>query len=259
MFKYINDIKMKIFNNTFTRIILIIISTLITLQLTGQDGKEILEKVDQNLSSKNRIIESSMTIHGRRSSRTITSRSWTEGDKKSFTEYLTPASEAGTKMLKLDGQLWIYTPSADRTIQISGHLLRQSVMGSDLSYEDMMDDRKLSDVYNVTVTGKDTLQKRDVLVLELVAKVSDIAYYKQKMWIDAERYVPLRQEMYARSGQLLKRAELTEVKRIQNRWYPSKVVYKDMLKDGKGTEFVTSSIKFDQTIPDYIFSKASLR
>ncbi|PKP38349.1 MAG: outer membrane lipoprotein-sorting protein [Bacteroidetes bacterium HGW-Bacteroidetes-14] len=234
-------------------------SLLITLHINGQDGKEILERIDQNLSSKNRIIESSMTIHGRRSSRTITSRSWTEGDKKSFTEYLTPASEAGTKMLKLDGQLWIYTPSADRTIQISGHLLRQSVMGSDLSYEDMMDDRKLSDVYNVTVTGKDTLQKRDVLVLELVAKVSDVAYYKQKMWIDAERFVPLRQEMYARSGQLLKRTELTDVKKIQNRWYPSKVVYKDMLKDGKGTEFVTTSIKFDQSIPDHIFSKASLR
>jgi outer membrane lipoprotein-sorting protein len=241
------------------RIALVIMSLLITLHINGQDGKEILERIDQNLSSKNRIIESSMTIHGRRSSRTITSRSWTEGDKKSFTEYLTPASEAGTKMLKLDGQLWIYTPSADRTIQISGHLLRQSVMGSDLSYEDMMDDRKLSDVYNVTVTGKDTLQKRDVLVLELVAKVSDVAYYKQKMWIDAERFVPLRQEMYARSGQLLKRTELTDVKKIQNRWYPSKVVYKDMLKDGKGTEFVTTSIKFDQSIPDHIFSKASLR
>ncbi|MBU1021013.1 MAG: outer membrane lipoprotein-sorting protein [Firmicutes bacterium] len=241
------------------RIALVIISLLITLHINGQDGKEILERIDQNLSSRNRIIESSMTIHGRRSSRTITSRSWTEGDKKSFTEYLTPASEAGTKMLKLDGQLWIYTPSADRTIQISGHLLRQSVMGSDLSYEDMMDDRKLSDVYNVTVTGKDTLQKRDVLVLELVAKVSDVAYYKQKMWIDAERFVPLRQEMYARSGQLLKRTELTDVKKIQNRWYPSKVVYKDMLKDGKGTEFVTTSIKFDQSIPDHIFSKASLR
>ena len=245
-------------NNSIKYFTLLALS-LISLNLPGQDGNAILDRVDRNLSSKNRVIESSMTIHGRRSSRTITSRSWTEGDKRSFTEYLTPASEAGTKMLKLEGQLWIYTPSADRTIQISGHLLRQSVMGSDLSYEDMMDDRKLSDVYNVTVTGKDTLQKRDVLVLELVAKVSDIAYYKQKMWIDAERYVPLRQEMYARSGQLLKRAELTEVKRIQNRWYPSKVVYKDMLKDGKGTEFVTISIKFDQPIPEHIFSKASLR
>lgn len=245
-------------NNSIKYFTLLALS-LISLNLPGQDGNAILDRVDRNLSSKNRVIESSMTIHGRRSSRTITSRSWTEGDKRSFTEYLTPASEAGTKMLKLEGQLWIYTPSADRTIQISGHLLRQSVMGSDLSYEDMMDDRKLSDVYTVTISGRDTLQKRDVIILELVAKVSDIAYYRQKMWVDAERFVPLRQEMYAKSGQLLKRAELSDVKRVQERWYPSKVVYKDMLKDGKGTEFVTTSIKFDQQIPDHIFSKASLR
>ena len=244
-------------NNSIKYFTLLALS-LISLNLPGQDGNAILDRVDRNLSSKNRVIESSMTIHGRRSSRTITSRSWTEGDKKSFTEYLSPASEAGTKMLKLEGQLWIYTPSADRTIQISGHLLRQSVMGSDLSYEDMMDDRKLSDVYTVTISGRDTLQKRDVIILELVAKVSDIAYYRQKMWVDAERFVPLRQEMYAKSGQLLKRAELSDVKRLQERWYPSKVVYKDMLKDGKGTEFVTTSIKFDQQIPDHIFSKASL-
>lgn len=245
-------------NNSIKYFTLLALS-LISLNLPGQDGNAILDRVDRNLSSKNRVIESSMTIHGRRSSRTITSRSWTEGDKRSFTEYLSPASEAGTKMLKLEGQLWIYTPSADRTIQISGHLLRQSVMGSDLSYEDMMDDRKLSDVYTVTISGRDTLQKRDVIILELVAKVSDIAYYRQKMWVDAERFVPLRQEMYAKSGQLLKRAELSDVKRVQERWYPSKVVYKDMLKDGKGTEFVTTSIKFDQQIPDHIFSKASLR
>lgn len=245
-------------NNSIKYFTLLALS-LISLNLPGQDGNAILDRVDRNLSSKNRVIESSMTIHGRRSSRTITSRSWTEGDKRSFTEYLTPASEAGTKMLKLEGQLWIYTPSADRTIQISGHLLRQSVMGSDFSYEDMMDDRKLSDVYTVTISGRDTLQKRDVIILELVAKVSDIAYYRQKMWVDAERFVPLRQEMYAKSGQLLKRAELSDVKRVQERWYPSKVVYKDMLKDGKGTEFVTTSIKFDQQIPDHIFSKASLR
>jgi outer membrane lipoprotein-sorting protein len=245
-------------NNSIKNFTLLALS-LFSLNLPGQDGNAILDRVDRNLSSKNRVIESSMTIHGRRSSRTITSRSWTEGDKRSFTEYLSPASEAGTKMLKLEGQLWIYTPSADRTIQISGHLLRQSVMGSDLSYEDMMDDRKLSDVYTVTISGRDTLQKRDVIILELVAKVSDIAYYRQKMWVDAERFVPLRQEMYAKSGQLLKRAELSDVKRVQERWYPSKVVYKDMLKDGKGTEFVTTSIKFDQQIPDHIFSKASLR
>jgi len=227
--------------------------------LLAQDGESILKKVDENLSSKNRIFESSMTIYGRRSTRIITSKSWSEGNKKSFTEYLSPATEAGTKMLKLEGQLWIYTPSADRTIQISGHLLRQSLMGSDLSYEDMMDDRKLTDVYNSEVVGKDTLDGRSVWLLELTAKVNDIAYYKQKMWIDIDRYVPLRQEMYAKSGQLLKRSDMKEVQRIQGRWFPLTIIYKDMLKEGKGTEFRITTIKFDQQIPQYIFTKASLR
>ena len=54
-------------------------------------------------------------------------------------------------MLKLDKRLWIYSPSTDRTIQLSGHLLRQSVMGSDLSYEDMMEERKLSEVYTAEI------------------------------------------------------------------------------------------------------------
>ncbi len=236
-----------------------LIAASIPVGVAAQDGKEILKKIDANLSSKNQITNSSMTIHGRRGSRTITARSWTEGEKRSFTEYLSPASDAGTKMLKLEGQLWIYTPAADRTIQISGHLLRQSVMGSDLSYEDMMDDRKLSDIYNVKIEKEDSLDGRAVYLLDLTATVNDIAYYRQKMWVDKERYLPLKQEMYAKSGQLLKRAEMKEIKRVQNRWYPSVVIYKDMLKEGKGTEFRTIDIKFDQNIPDHIFSKASLR
>src|SRR3989339_1950691 len=240
-------------------LITFILTAIVLSGLSAPDANEILKKVDKNLSSDNRVMESQITIQGKRGARTITSKTYAMGDKKSFTEYLSPAREQGTKMLKLENQLWIYSPSTDRIIQISGHLLRQSVMGSDLSYEDMMDDRKLTDIYSAKVLGEEDFGSRKTYLIELTAKVSDIAYYKQKMWIDAERYVPLRQEMYARSGQLLKRVELTQVKRIQNRWYPSKVVYKDMLKDGKGTEFVTISIKFDQPIPEHIFSKASLR
>ena len=142
----------------------------------AQDANTILKKIDDNMSSENRVFESSMTIHGKRSSRTITSKSYSEGSRQSFTEYLSPAAEKGTKMLKLDKQLWIYSPSTDRTIQISGHMLRQSVMGSDLSYEDMMDDRKLSEVYDARVTGEAMIGDRRVYLLELTARVPDVAY-----------------------------------------------------------------------------------
>ena len=231
----------------------------ISLSLVAQDAKEILETVDKNMSSKNRIFESDMVIHGRRSSRTLTSRTYSEGDKQSFTEYLSPAREQGTKMLKQEDKLWIYSPSTDRIIQISGHMLRQSVMGSDLSYEDMMDDRKLTDIYDATLAGHEEIEDRDTYVLDLVANVDDVAYHSQKIWVDSERFVPLKQEMFAKSGQLLKRTELSDVQKVQGRWFPMTMVYKDMLKDGKGTEFRMTSAKFDQDIPEYIFTKAALK
>jgi outer membrane lipoprotein-sorting protein len=223
------------------------------------EAADILKKVEKNMSSDNRVFESTMIIRGARNSRTITARTYSIGDKEAFTEYLSPAREQGTKMLKLQNQLWIYSPSTDRTIQISGHLLRQSVMGSDLSYEDMMDDRKLTEIYNSRLTGTEIIDDRKTFVLELTAIVTDAAYYSRKIWVDTERYVPLKEELNAKSGQLLKRITLSDVKMVEGRWYPETFVYKDMLKQGEGTEFRITNIRFNQKIPDYIFTKAALK
>ncbi|MBN2485097.1 MAG: outer membrane lipoprotein-sorting protein [Bacteroidales bacterium] len=241
------------------RIVYSLLAIISFLDLNAQNADEILKKVDQNMSSENRVFESTMTINGKRGSRTITSKSYSIGDKKAFTEYLSPAREQGTKMLKLENQLWIYSPSTDRTIQISGHMLRQSVMGSDLSYEDMMDDRKLTDLYSATVNGSENIDGRNTWVLELNAKVTDVAYAKRKIWIDNERYVPLREELFAKSGQLLKQSAMGNIIKIDGRWFPTSIVYKDMLKQGDGTEFKITSIKFNQVIPEYIFTKAALK
>lgn len=222
-------------------------------------ANEILDRVDRNMYSENSIVESSMTIHGRRGSRTMTVRTYAVGETQAFSEYLSPPREAGTKMLKLEDQLWIYSPSTDRIVQISGHMLRQSVMGSDLSYEDMMEDRKLTEVYEAELLGEETIDGRSAYVVRLKAIVSDLAYDSRKIWIDTERYVPLREELFAKSGQLLKQTTFSEVKQIDGRWYPTTMVFKDMLKEGDGTEFKVISIKFNQDIPEHIFSKASLR
>jgi len=230
-----------------------------SVSLSAQNAEEILDRVDRNMSSDNRIFESTMIIHGIRTSRTITSRSYSVGDTKAFTEYLSPAREQGTKMLKLEDQLWIYSPATDRTIQISGHMLRQSVMGSDLSYEDMMEDRELTEVYNASVAGSEAVDGRECWILELKARVSDVAYATRKMWIDRERYIPLKEELYAKSGQLLKRSTMSNVIKVEGRWFPATIVYKDMLKQGEGTEFRITTIKFNQNIPEYIFTKAALK
>jgi outer membrane lipoprotein-sorting protein len=222
-------------------------------------GDWVLERVDENIGSDNKISIGEMVIHGRRGSRSIKSKSWLQGMDESFTEYLAPAREKGTKMLKLEDQLWMYMPSTDRIIKISGHMLRQSVMGSDLSYEDFMEDPELSKLYEAKVVAEEVFLERPCWVLELTSKGGDIAYHSRKIWVDKERFVSLREERFAKSGKLLKTFTVIKVSRIQNRWIPTQVVFKDELKSGKGTEFFLESIELNANIPEHIFTKASLR
>lgn len=222
-------------------------------------GEEILRRIDANITAENHSATSTMIIHGRRTSRSMTAKSWIQGSEKSFTEYLAPAREKGTKMLKLGDQLWMYSPQSDRIIRIAGHMLRQSMMGSDLSYEDMMEDQSLLEAYRPEVLGSERVNDRDCWVLELSARTDDVSYHSRKIWVDKERMVAIKEDRFAKGGKLLKTTEVKEVFKVEERWYPKVVVFKDALSKGKGTEFIVESIQFDVDIPDYVFSKASLR
>lgn len=242
------------------KIVLYFIVISITGILKAQPtGKEILGMIDRNMTARTRIMSAKMIVNGVRGSRTIEFRTWTEGENKSFTEYTNPARERGTKMLKLEDKLWIYSPSSDRIIQITGQMLRQSVMGSDLSYEDMMDDPDLANHYSADIVGSDTVQNRNCWVLQLNALKEGEAYEVRKLWVDKEKYIPLREELYGKSGKLLKKTELSDVRKIQDRWFPTRVVYKDMLKSGNGTYFIIDDLKLDEDIPESTFSKGSLK
>ncbi len=222
-------------------------------------GETILRKIDENYDAESRISTATMIIKGRRGTRTVKSKSWAQGNDKVFTEYLAPAREKGTKMLKLKDELWTWTPSTDRTIRIAGHMLRQAVLGSDVSYEDFMEDPKLSNNYDVKVVGEEEVGDRLCYVLDLTAKVDEIAYYSRKLWVDKERYLPLKEDRFAKSGKLLKTVKIDEVFQIEERWYPKRMTFKDVLKKGDGTQFTIDSIEFDVNVPEHTFSKASLR
>ena len=241
---------------TFT----IILSFYSSAQTTNNEkALEIIKKIDNNMFSKTQIVTSEMIVYGKRKKRIIRSKGYSKGKENNYTEYLSPEREKGTKMLKLDKRLWIYSPSTDRTIQLSGHLLRQSVMGSDLSYEDMMEERKLSEVYTAEIVNEDIYIDSPVWIMQLTSKVEGLAYHKRTLWIDKNKFVPLKENLYAKSGVLLKTTTFTNIKKIDSRWFPMKMNYKDMLKDGKGTDFIILDIAFNTKIPDNYFSKNILK
>ncbi len=228
-----------------------------TIALTGH---QILQRIDKNIHADSRYIESRMVVYNRRGrKRTISSIGYAIGDKKSFSEYTAPKKEKGIKMLKIGDNLWNYNPRTDRIIRIAGHLLRQSVMGSDLSYEDSLEDRKVSDIYDATIVKEDEVKGKKVWVLNLVANKNDIAYPKRKIWVDQEKFLPMRELWYGKSGKVLKKIEIREIKLISGRWYPVVMYFKDVLKSGKGTEFIMDKIVFNPKIPESTFSKQNLR
>jgi outer membrane lipoprotein-sorting protein len=242
----------------------IIISFLSFTFLLGQSDEvtvqDIIQAMDDNLNAKSRVMTSKMIVRGRRSSRTIESRNWVVGIDQAFTEYLSPPREAGTKMLKLYDKLWIYSPQTDRVIQISGHMLRQSVMGSDMSYNDMMEDRPLEELYEATLEGSVLIDGRDHWIMHLEAKAKGLSYPKRRAWIDKEYLLPMKEELYAKSGKLLKTSAMDGIKKVQGRWFPSRFIFKDELKrNSKGTEWHIEDIEFDVDIPESRFSKAKLR
>ena len=242
----------------------ILISILSFAFLIGQDKdmsvQDIIRAMDDNLNAKSRILTSKMVVHGRRSSRTIESKNWVIGIDLAFTEYLSPPREKGTKMLKLGDKLWTYSPQTDRVIQISGHMLRQSVMGSDMSYNDMMEDRPLVELYEATLDGSAEVDGRDHWIMLLEAKVKGLSYPKRRAWIDKEYLLPTKEELYAKSGKLLKTSTMDGIKKVKGRWFPSRFIYKDELKrNSKGTEWIIDEIEFDVEIPRSRFSKALLR
>ena len=242
----------------------ILISILSFAFLLGQSNdmsvQDIIRAMDENLNAKSRVLTSKMVVHGRRTNRTIESKNWVIGIDLAFTEYLSPPREKGTKMLKLGDKLWTYSPQTDRVIQISGHMLRQSVMGSDMSYNDMMEDRPLIELYEATLEGSVEIDGRGHWIMLLEAKVKGLSYPKRRAWIDKEYLLPTKEELYAKSGKLLKTSTMDGIKKVQGRWFPSRFIYKDELKrNSKGTEWIIDEIAFDIDIPESRFSKASLR
>jgi outer membrane lipoprotein-sorting protein len=257
--KELKEIEMK---NKIT-LLIIICTFLFSININANNkypsGSYILKEMDKVRRSETQMAVSTMIIRGRRGVRKLKAKSWSKGSDQSFSEYLSPPRDKGTKMLKLKDELWVYSPMADRIIKIAGHMLKQSVMGSDFSYEDFMSEDALLDSYEAKVIGEEIINKRSCYILKLQAKKEGLAYNSRKLWVDKTRFIALKGERFAKSGKLLKTTEIKEIFRVESRWYPKRMIFKDVLKTGSGTELIIDSIKFDVKIPNYIFTKASLR
>lgn len=221
--------------------------------------EEILSKVDYNEVFQSIKYTGVMIIKkgNRRQPREKTFTAAALGKNRAFVEFTNPG-DRGTRYLKLGDELWVKGPYAERPDKISGHMLRDSMMGSDYSYEDTMDNEKLTDKYAPEPAGTEKVNGRDCYVLKLKAKVKQISYAEQMLWVDTERFVALKVRYYALSGMLLKEMIVEEVKLLKDRYFPVKVKMENKQRKDSYTLFEMKTIILDEPIDPSVFSKQRL-
>lgn len=221
------------------------------------DPVAVLRAVERNQVYGSIEYEGSMTIRSGKKTRVKTMKAWSDGKDRAFIEYVNP-EDRGTRMLKLGEQLWVYFPKERDTVRISGHLLTQGMMGSDVSYRDAMESDSMLDGYDARFDREESADGRRAWVFELTAKSPEAGYSRRVVWIDAERMVTLKSELYGRSGMALKRTVTLAVSVIAGRHFPSKVEIVDLIKKDSGTVFEMTSIRLDIPLDESRFSLQAL-
>ena len=236
----------------------------------GITGEEIIRKVDNNMTFKTSRSESKMVIHIDNDVREKTMLSYDKGRDTGYAEFLSPARDKGVKYLKIKDNMWMYLPSVDKIIKISGAMLRQSMMGSDFSYEDALESTQLLEKYSATLVseeavpvsfkeeGKLVTRQRVCYVVDLVAKVKDITYYHRMVWVDKLLFVPVREDLFALSGKKLKEMTMGDIQRFGNRSYPMYMTMSNLLRQSSRTEMYTTKTEFDIPVDPAYFTQSKL-
>jgi hypothetical protein len=255
----------------------------------AQDAREIMIKVDDNANqsytSSMRIVQFSTCRYAiasgklscREKPRVIEVESVHRGypvegmrdrNNKAFDVIIAPIGDKGTSMLsygyadqKKDSDFWIYLPAlakVKRVVSVSDSNESGAVFGSELSTEDA-DVKRIKD-YTYKILGSETVRGREAWMVEMTptAYRRTRSYYSKIVaWVDKERFVVIKEDLYDRTGRRYKQRTALEVKKIENTWVVVRGSMNNLLSK-RITLWEERQVKFNVEIDDEFLTQRSL-
>ncbi len=219
--------------------------------------QEIITAYERNQIHRQSWMEAEMTIHDRFGSRSINMTVASQGREKSLIEF-TSAAERGQKVLRTRNEIYLYYPDAVSIIRMQGAALRESMLGSDVSYEDMTGGRNILSDYQATLLDEELIHNRNCYKIELKARKRNLAYARQIIWIDSEYYSLAQVHGFAISGTMLKEISIDKTEIIAGKYIPTVMTIRDMLKKNSYTRLHMNEIDLLTPIDDDFFSLEEL-
>lgn len=235
--------------------------TVLICSLFAESVDEILDKMEKNENPKSTRSEMTQIVYspsGRETKSKLISMGKDEGDK-GLMEYVSPARIKGMKILMLnDGDdIWLYSNRTGRVRKIASNNKKQSVNGSDFSYEDMsMGDMR--EDYSAKLAGNEKYKGKDCYKIVMTAKDKEKTYSKVVIWVDKSNYVYQKGDFYDEDGELWKTLTMEDVTKVAAYWTPKKIEMKNVQK-GSRTVMLMNKIEYDIKLNDRLFSQKNLK
>ena len=135
--------------------------------------------------------------------------------------------------------------------------LKKPLLGSDLSYEDVVDNFFAWN--QQTLVGDGEVEGAKCQILESKpGKGEHSSYGSVRSWIDVQRLVPLRVEKYDSSGRLLRRIDTIDVITDAGHHIPATLVIRGAREDSS-TRLAGSRIRHDVSLTDRDFTVEGLK
>ena len=226
------------------------------IPVLGQTAEQIIARMEANQEHATSISTGRMVITDRFGERTKTFRS-VASDDRTLIEFTNP-EEAGQKILQLAGDIYLFFPEADELIHLQGAARRDSVMGSDFSYEDLAGEGGLLDDYDATLEGTEMVDGHQTLKLHLTARTRDVVYPQQDVWVDTDLYVFRKVVLYSQRGRALKEMQIDRFQEFGDKTVPVHFEMRDLMKRNSVTEFTVTDLQIGVAIDEAQFSLEDL-
>ena len=192
-------------------------------------------------------------------------------DTKSIAIILEPSSERGIGMLSYsyddsdrDNETWLYLSALGKVKRISvrnsddEETESASIFGTEMTTEDQ-ETGKLDD-YTYELLDQGKYRGREVAVIESTPKphrLSKSSYGKTRTWVDTERFMALKVQMFDKYNNPIKRLEVGKIEEINNIWMGRSMTFINLVSQ-RLTNMKLEAISFDMDIDESFLTQRAL-
>lgn len=204
-------------------------------------------------------MEQQMTVSRPDWQRTMALRGWTRGQKDALIRFTAPVKDAGNATLKLDGEMWIFTPRLNQVIKLPASMMAQSWMGSDFSYNDLAKSDRIIDDFTHRLTAMNEVDGFTEYTIESIPKPDAPVVWGKEITRVRGDYVLLEQQFFDQEMVPVKRMVTERIGVLDGRAYPLTITMYDLENEGHYTRVETAVGHFNLPLPPNLFTLSSLR